>query len=50
MEAITVPTNAASVAFHQRLGCTATAVEDYAGPGEDRLHFTADVGTLLDRP
>lgn len=48
VEAITLPTNATSVAFHRRLGFSATLVEDYAGPGEDRVCFTVDVGTLLE--
>ena len=47
VEAITMPTNAGSVAFHRRLGFTAELVEDYAGPGEDRVLFRADAATLL---
>ena len=48
VEAITTPTNTRSVAFHRRLGFTAELVEDYAGPGEDRVHLRADAATLLD--
>lgn len=48
VEAITVTTNTGSVAFHQRLGFTATLVKDYAGPGEDRVHFAVDAKTLLE--
>lgn len=48
VEAITMPTNIGSVAFHERLGFTATLVQQYAGPGEDRVHFAVDVSTLLD--
>lgn len=38
-EAVTTPGNRASVAFHERLGFRATLVPDYAGPGQDRIHF-----------
>lgn len=38
-EAVTTPGNQASVAFHERVGFTATLVCDYAGPGQDRVHF-----------
>ena len=48
VEAITMPTNTGSIAFHRRLGFTAELVEDYAGPGEDRVHFGVDAATLLD--
>jgi L-amino acid N-acyltransferase YncA len=48
VEAITVPTNTGSVAFHQRLGFIATLVEHYAGPGQDRIHFAVHARTLLD--
>lgn len=49
VEAITMPSNTGSVAFHRRLGFTAALVTDYAGPGEDRVHFQVDAATLLDR-
>lgn len=42
-EAVTTPENRASIAFHGRLGFTATLVSDYAGPGEDRVHFVRRV-------
>lgn len=42
-EAVTTPGNRASVAFHERLGFTATLVSDYAGPGQDRVHFVRRV-------
>ena len=42
-EAVTTPPNRASTAFHERLGFTATLVSDYAGPGEDRVHFVRRV-------
>lgn len=48
VEAITVPTNTPSIAFHRRLGFTATVVRDYAGPGEDRVHFAVKAETLCD--
>lgn len=47
-EAITLPTNSGSIAFHQRLGFSAVLVADYAGPGEDRVHFRADAQMLLE--
>jgi len=37
VEAITTPGNTGSLAFHARLGFTAELVEDWAGPGEDRV-------------
>lgn len=37
MTAITTPGNAGSLAFHARLGFTATTVPDYSGPGADRV-------------
>lgn len=42
VEAITSTTNIGSIAFHQRLGFSADVVQDYAGPGQDRV--------LLSRP
>lgn len=47
VEAITVPTNTGSVAFHRRLGFTATLVEQYGGPGQDRVLFAVHAGALL---
>lgn len=40
VEAITVPGNTGSIAFHQAVGFTASLVRDYAGPGQDRVYFT----------
>ncbi|UQT58677.1 GNAT family N-acetyltransferase [Streptomyces durmitorensis] len=41
---ITSPENAASQAFHARLGFEASAVQpDYDGPGLDRVAFTLDL-------
>jgi ribosomal protein S18 acetylase RimI-like enzyme len=38
--AITLPVNQASIAFHQRLGCTAWGpVPGYDGPGHDMVTF-----------
>lgn len=47
VEAITTSGNSGSISFHQRLGFTATAVQDYAGPGEDRVHFAAPTDALV---
>lgn len=47
VEAITVPTNTRSVAFHQRLGFTARLEQHYAGPDEHRMCFTVDAEVLL---
>ncbi|WP_051450622.1 GNAT family N-acetyltransferase [Actinospica robiniae] len=40
LKAITSPTNAGSIAFHRNLGFAAEIVEDYDGPGQDRVVFT----------
>jgi GNAT superfamily N-acetyltransferase len=40
LKAITSTTNAGSIAFHRSLGFAAEIVEDYAGPGQDRVVFT----------
>ncbi|MFD3518250.1 GNAT family N-acetyltransferase [Streptomyces sp. NPDC058657] len=41
---VTSPENAASQAFHTRLGFTASAVKpDYDGPGLDRVAFSIDL-------
>ena len=39
LKAYTRPSNTASIAFHRAIGMTATAVPDYAGPGETRVVF-----------
>jgi GNAT superfamily N-acetyltransferase len=44
LKAITTPANHGSIAFHRALGMTATTVPDYAGPGEPRVVFHADLG------
>ncbi len=43
LKAITTPGNAASIAFHRALGMDAVEVADYAGPGQARTVFTADL-------
>jgi len=43
IKAITTPANAGSIAFHRALGMKAVAVADYAGPGRERVVFTADL-------
>ncbi|MBE1608674.1 L-amino acid N-acyltransferase YncA [Actinopolymorpha pittospori] len=47
MHCITSPQNAASQAFHARLGFTTSAVKpDYDGPGLDRVAFTIDLARI----
>lgn len=43
LKAITTPGNRGSIAFHRALGMAATLVPDYAGPGQDRVVFRADL-------
>ena len=43
LKAITTPGNRASIDFHRAIGMFATLVPDYAGPGEDRIVFSADL-------
>lgn len=42
-KAIATPGNRASVDFHRSIGMSATLVPDYAGPGQDRVVFYADL-------
>jgi len=44
MKAITTLGNEGSVRFHEALGWKISQVEDYAGPGRQRLVFTKDLG------
>jgi GNAT superfamily N-acetyltransferase len=44
IKAITTPANTVSIAFHESLGMAATAVADYAGPGQDRVVLCAELG------
>jgi predicted GNAT superfamily acetyltransferase len=39
VKAITVPTNQVSIDFHQQMGFRSALVEDYSGPGQDRVVF-----------
>ena len=43
LKAITTPGNRASVDFHRSIGMSATLIPDYAGPGQDRVVFYADL-------
>ncbi|MDQ8044096.1 MAG: GNAT family N-acetyltransferase [Solirubrobacteraceae bacterium] len=43
LKAIVRPDNAPSIAFHTALGMTATAIDDYTGPGETRLVFRGPI-------
>jgi GNAT superfamily N-acetyltransferase len=44
LKAITTVGNAASIAFHRRLGFSAEVVADYGGPGEPRVVFHRGFG------
>jgi L-amino acid N-acyltransferase YncA len=39
VEAITSTANTGSIAFHRRLGFSTEMIEDYSGPGQDRVLF-----------
>ncbi|CAM4274906.1 GNAT family N-acetyltransferase [Nocardia ninae] len=43
IKAITSPNNKGSIAFHQSLGFEAQVVEDYHGPGLDRVVLTREL-------
>jgi ribosomal protein S18 acetylase RimI-like enzyme len=43
MKAITSEGNAASIAFHQKLGMTANVVKDYSGKGVHRVVFSKSI-------
>jgi GNAT superfamily N-acetyltransferase len=45
LKAITTLGNEGSVAFHQSLGWSMAEVEDYAGPGRQRIVFSKALGT-----
>ncbi|SMY10439.1 GNAT family N-acetyltransferase [Brevibacterium jeotgali] len=40
VQATAIAENANAIAFHSSLGFEGTRIEDYAGPGEDRVFFT----------
>jgi ribosomal protein S18 acetylase RimI-like enzyme len=40
---ITSPINEGSIAFHTRMGFSATLATEYAGPGQDRVLFTKTI-------
>jgi GNAT superfamily N-acetyltransferase len=44
MKAITTLGNEGSVRFHEALGWSQATVEDYAGPGRQRIVFQKDLG------
>lgn len=46
VEAATTLENTGSIAFHERLGFRASLVPDYAGPGQDRVHFVRRTPTI----
>jgi ribosomal protein S18 acetylase RimI-like enzyme len=50
VEAITTPANHGSIAFHRRLGFSADAVPDYAGPGQPRILFRQALSPTPDHP
>jgi GNAT superfamily N-acetyltransferase len=43
LKAITSPGNAGSIAFHRRLGFTASTVDDYHGPGRAMVVFQREL-------
>jgi L-amino acid N-acyltransferase YncA len=43
VKAITSPTNQGSIDFHHRLGLSMSVVENYSGPGQDRVVFVRDL-------
>ncbi len=43
IKAITIPTNAGSIAFHRSLGMQVREVPDYSGPGQRRVVFTREL-------
>jgi GNAT superfamily N-acetyltransferase len=43
LKAITTPGNRGSIAFHERMGFRSTLVDDYSGPGQDRVVFWRDL-------
>ena len=43
IKAITTPNNTGSIAFHDALGFSGEHVDDYAGPGRQRVVFTLSV-------
>ncbi|WP_378742857.1 GNAT family N-acetyltransferase [Nocardia brasiliensis] len=47
LKAITSPDNKGSIAFHQRLGFDVHVVEDYNGPGADRVVLTKELNGCL---
>ncbi|MFI9400755.1 GNAT family N-acetyltransferase [Nocardia sp. NPDC052316] len=47
LKAITSPDNKGSSAFHQRFGFVVRVVEDYNGPGADRVVFTKELNGCL---
>ena len=40
VQATALADNASAIAFHSSLGFEGARIEDYAGPGEDRVFFT----------
>jgi L-amino acid N-acyltransferase YncA len=45
VEATTTPANAASIAFHRKLGFSVEVHDDYAGPGQARVLFSRSVSS-----
>jgi ribosomal protein S18 acetylase RimI-like enzyme len=43
IKAITTPSNAGSIAFHESMGLRAREIPDYAGPGRARVIFSRDL-------
>lgn len=47
IEAITTPDNPAALAFHESRGFRRRLVEDWAGPGQDRIVLTKRLGLAV---
>lgn len=43
IKAITTPSNAASIAFHESIGMSRQEIPDYSGPGRTRVIFLRDL-------
>lgn len=45
MEAITTPSNATSIAFHESIGMRSREIPDYSGPGRPLIIFVREPAT-----
>ena len=49
IKAITTPSNAASIAFHEAIGMRSHEIPDYSGPGRPRVIFSRDLQAAAGR-